>query len=84
MVRVSMFEMQLAKKDSRINDEMFALNEDQKNIVLKNLVLPKVSSWIKQCISENNFSPDAKVAYEKLLRDKDIRFAYGLIRRFLN
>lgn len=72
MVRVSMFEMQLSKKDPRIHDEMFSLNEDQKNIVLKNLVLPKVAGWIKQCIQERNFSPDARAAYEKLLKDKDI------------
>jgi len=72
MVRVSMFEIQLAKKDVRVSEDMFSLNEEQKNIVRKNLVLPKVAGWIKQCIDENNFSPDAKAAYGNMLREKGV------------
>ena len=72
MVKVSMFEMQLARKDERLTDDKFALNEKQRAIVVKNMALPKIASWIKQCIIEDNLSPDAKAAYEKLLREKEI------------
>ena len=72
MVKVSMFEMQQIKKDSRVSDDMFALNEEQREIVLKSMALPKVASWINQCINELNYSPDAKAAYEKLLKEKGV------------
>ena len=72
MVRVSMFEMQLAKNDPRVGENMFSLNDEQKKIVKKNLALPKIASWIKQCIKEDNLNPDAKAAYEKLLAEKEI------------
>lgn len=70
MVRVSMFKMNLKAGDkAAINDKMFSLDENQRAIVMKNLALPKVSTWIAQCISEKNFADDAKSAYKKLLAE---------------
>jgi hypothetical protein len=71
MVRVSMFKLQLERPSgsNKIESEMFSLTEEQQQIVRKNLALPKVSSWITQCISEGNFADGAQAAYEKLLGD---------------
>ena len=70
MVRVSMFQMQITKGEMEktgVSDDMFDLNADQRTLVRKTLALPKVSTWITQCISENNFVADAKAAYKGLL-----------------
>jgi len=68
MVRVSMYGMELTKGRG-VAPELFQLNEEQQRVVRKNLALPKVTTWINQCIVESNFNADAKAAYEKLLRD---------------
>lgn len=70
MVRVNLYELKLSRKDQQksiISDDMFALNEKQREVVQKTLSLPKVCSWVTQCINENNFVDDAKNAYQKLL-----------------
>jgi len=71
MVRVSMFEMQQSKggDKSGVSSDMFDLNDDQRKVVRKHLALPKVCSWISQCIKEHNLADEAKSAYEKLLSD---------------
>lgn len=48
---------------------MFDLTDAQRKSVRKHLALPKVTSWIMQCINEANYAPEAKAAYEKLLND---------------
>lgn len=70
MIRVNLYELKLTRKDQQkaiISDDMFALNEKQRELVQKTLSLPKVCSWVSQCINENNFADDAKNAYQKLL-----------------
>ena len=66
MVRVSMYDMEL-KKQRGVNADMFQLNEKQRNLVKKALALPKVTSWIRQCIAENNFDENGRLAYQKQL-----------------
>lgn len=69
-IRASMYQLQLDKGlgDGRgVSPEMFELREDQRAIVERQLVLPKVSSWVAQCITEGTFNDDAKQAYRKLL-----------------
>ena len=77
MVRVSMFEMKLKGDASglssgAVKDEMFSLNEEQQKIVKKNMALPKIVSWVTQCLSERNFNEGAKNAYEKLLAEYEV------------
>lgn len=77
MVRVSMFEMKLTNNaqgmsTGGIRDEMFDLNEQQQKIVKKNMALPKIVSWVTQCITEKNFDEGAKSAYEKLLAEYEV------------
>ena len=72
MIRVSMFKMNIGKGRG-VSEKMFELNQEQQRIVLKNLALPKITSWINQCIQENNFEDGAKGAYTKLIVDYDIR-----------
>ena len=67
MVRVSLYEMKLAKKNEAISNDMFSLNEKQRAVVAKTLSLPKVCAWVSQCVAENNLSSDARAAYQKLL-----------------
>jgi hypothetical protein len=43
----------------RVAPELFQLNEEQQRVVRKNLALPKVTTWINQCIVESNFNADA-------------------------
>lgn len=74
MVRVSMYEMKLTNSAKgiaagAIKDEMFDLNEEQQKIVRKNMALPKIVSWVTQCITEKNFDDGAKSAYEGLLSE---------------
>ena len=54
---------------SGVRSDMFDLSEEQRKSVRKHLALPKVTSWIMQCINEANFAPEAKAAYQKLLND---------------
>jgi hypothetical protein len=72
MVRVSMFQLQLKRQDASVTNDMFSLNEEQQRIVKKNMALPKVTSWISQCISEGTLNDDAKNAYKKLFRDNGV------------
>lgn len=72
MVRLTMYQMQLEKGEESISDAMFELTPFQKEIVRKNLALPKVTTWINQCITENNFDDGAKNAYMKLLTNYGI------------
>ena len=75
MVRVSMYELQLSRGDelkTGVNNEMFELNPEQQKIVRRHLALPKVSTWINQCISERNFAAGARSAYEKLLKEYEV------------
>jgi hypothetical protein len=70
---------------------MFSLDEDQQRIVRKNLALPKVTSWVSECLSQGNFKEDAKAAYRKILdeygvTDKDwqataVDFYYQEVQR---
>ena len=73
MVRVSLYQMQLTKQkmgqSTGLKDDMFVLNKEQQNIVKKTMALPKVSSWIGQCISEGQFNENAKAAYKKQLQE---------------
>lgn len=69
MTRVAMYEMKLEQKKSQVNDEMFTLNQAQIDLVERNLALPKIASWIKQCITEDNYDPMAKQTFEKMLKD---------------
>jgi len=71
MVRVSMYRMNVGKGRG-LAEGMFELTEEQKAIVRKNLALPKITSWINQCISEGNLEEMAKNAYQKLLKEYDI------------
>eukprot|EP01041_Mallomonas_annulata_P007394 gene7394-15092_t len=71
IIRASMYKLQLEGGEA-VNSDLFALNEEQKKIVRKNLALPKVSNWISQCILENNFNEGAKSAYEKLLVTNEV------------
>jgi hypothetical protein len=66
MVRVSLYQLQLTKGKG-VKEDMFNLNQEQQRIVRKNLALPKVTTWITQCINENNFDENAKNAYKKQL-----------------
>jgi hypothetical protein len=76
LVRTNLFEMQLNSGGSnQVSDEMFSLNEAQRDIVRKNLALPKISSWISQCIQENNFNDGARRAYMTLLDQYNITTA---------
>ena len=72
MVRVSMYKMQLVKKDGSVTPGMFSLNEAQQKLVRKNMALPKVTSWITQCIREGNLNADAKAAYKKLFQENGV------------
>lgn len=72
MVRVSMFKMNIGKGRG-LSERMFQLNPEQQRIVRKNLALPKITSWINQCITEGNFDENAKGAYMKLIADYEIR-----------
>jgi hypothetical protein len=72
MIRVGLFRMQQLRQDASLSSDMFALNSAQQEIVKKNMALPKVTSWIAQCISEGAFSEDSKAAYRKLFRDTGI------------
>ena len=75
MVRVSMFEMQIDKGEvavTGVDNKMFELSKTQEALVRKNLALPKVSGWIKQCIAESNFDSGAKAAYTKQLQEKGV------------
>ena len=72
MVRASMYRLQLLKHNSAISNDMFALNEAQQQIVKKNMALPKITSWISQCILENSMNADAKAAYRKQLRENGV------------
>lgn len=75
MVRVNMFEMQVDKGEDAITgimNDRFDLNDKQQALVRKTLALPRVSSWIKQCIAESNFDSGAKAAYNKQLNDKGV------------
>lgn len=68
-IRVMLYEMQQEKQtNSGAIHEMFSMSESQKKLIVKNMVLPKISSWISQCLKESNFSEDAKIAYQKLLK----------------
>lgn len=68
MVRVSMYGMELSKGRG-VAKELFQLTEQQQRLVRKNLALPKVTTWINQCLTESNFDAGAKGAYKKLLAD---------------
>lgn len=67
IVRASMFEMKIKNPTASVNDDMFSLDEDQQRIVRKNLALPKVTSWVSECLAQGNFKEDAKSAYRKIL-----------------
>jgi len=67
-----MFQIQLAAGDTSVSNDMFDLNEKQQQIVRKNMALPRVTTWIAQCIQENNFADGAKAAYKKLLDDYQV------------
>eukprot|EP01038_Epipyxis_sp_PR26KG_P010886 gene10886-14609_t len=72
MVRFAMYKVQLTRNDlkhSVTNKDMFDMSEEQQQSVRKVLALPKVSTWITQCINENNFDDNAKSAYQKILND---------------
>ena len=75
MIRVSMFKMNIGKGRG-VSERMFQLNLDQQRIVRKNLALPKITSWINQCINENNFDDGAKGAYMKLIGEYNITYVY--------
>jgi len=73
MVRVSMYEMNL--KSNKIGSgkmDMFELNEAQRDIVKRNMAMPKLISWVKQCIDERNLSEEAAAAYSKMLSQHKI------------
>ena len=78
MIRVSMFKMNIGKGRG-VSERMFQLNLDQQRIVRKNLALPKITSWINQCINENNFDDGAKGAYMKLIREYNITYVCNLL-----
>jgi len=94
IVRASMFEMKIKNPSASVKDDMFALDEDQQTIVRKNLALPKVTSWVSECLAQGNFKDEAKAAYRKILdeygvSDKDwqataIDFYYQEVQRVAN
>jgi hypothetical protein len=59
-------------KNIGISEDMFTLNSDQQALVRKYMALPKVTSWVAQCISENTFNAEAKQAYRKLLEQYNV------------
>jgi hypothetical protein len=73
MVRANIYQAQLIKTGGKddgsegVHGDMFALNEEQRQVVRKHLALPKLASWVKQCIDEGNFNPSAQSAYQKQL-----------------
>lgn len=73
MVRVNFYQLQLNKenegKSAGVSPELFTLSESQQNVVKKYLSLPKLTSWVAQCISEGNYDENAKKAYQKLLSE---------------
>jgi len=71
MVRVNMYEFQLSKggDKSGVKSDMFDLTGEQRQLVRKHLSLPKITSWITQCIAEGNFNTEAKTAYRKQLEE---------------
>jgi hypothetical protein len=75
MVKYSMYKMQITRKKGGlvVSNEMFDLTPDEKQSVKKVLALPKVTSWINQCISENNLDENAKNAYNKILDEFGVK-----------
>ena len=72
MIRADMYRLQLLKKNPAVSNDMFALNEAQQQIVKKNMALPKLTSWIGQCILENSLNAEAKAAYRKQLSENGV------------
>lgn len=72
MVRASIYELQLQKGQQGkpiVDAEMFDLTPGQQQLVRKNMALPKVTTWITQCIAEGNFNDGARDAYRKILEE---------------
>jgi hypothetical protein len=78
LVRANMYQAQLSKSGGKdgsavgVHADMFALTPEQRQAVRKHLAMPKIASWVKQCIDQSNFSPNARKAYEKELNTYDI------------
>ena len=76
MVRVNLYQTLLNKqkegKDMNISEDLFILSLEQRLIVKKYMALPKITSWIGQCIQENNYDINAKNAYKKLLSEYNV------------
>lgn len=85
MVRVDMFKMQLQRPSKAasaggggdISDDMFSLSPEQQAVVRRHLALPKITTWVAQCLREGNLADQARAAYEKLLQEYDIQPASG-------
>lgn len=73
MVKVNFYQLQLNKekegKSTGVAKELFTLSESQQSVVKKYLALPKLTSWVSQCINEGNYDENAKKAYQKLLTE---------------
>jgi len=71
MVRAAMYQFKVTKggKADQISSSMFDLDEAQMQTVRKHMALPRVTSWITQCITEGSFAPEARNAYRKLLTE---------------
>lgn len=77
LIRANLYELKITSTKSAnskyressnlIEDEMFALSDVQQELVKKSIALPKVTTWILQCLQEGNYDASAKDAYQKLL-----------------
>eukprot|EP01031_Cornospumella_fuschlensis_P032618 gene32618-39436_t len=78
-VRGDMYEELL--KNSKLlkgnkDDHLLDLTDKQKEMVKKQMAIPKIISWVAQCIEENNFNDFARDAYMKMLDEYDVEKEY--------
>lgn len=77
--RQLLFELQQEQQQAHVSssshenfEEMFALSPAQKQRILQNLAIPKIVSWVAQCLQERNYAAGAKLAYQKLLQQQNV------------
>lgn len=71
VIRANLYELNL-QNPSVTFDDMFELNPKQRELVKKSIALPRITSWIMQCMKEGNFDDLAKQAYHKLLQEYNV------------
>ena len=71
-VRESLLKIQLKSGVDKVPEDMFNMTTDQIQLLKRTISIPKVLSWIRQCISESNFEEGAKAAYKKMLAKDEV------------